>query len=299
MLQKEGEALTISELSLKMGISLSRVSELAGILREKGFVEVTRRKKKKLVFFADTKHAQLIKDLVVRHSYMDFSGMLSGKAINVLWLMDKARSISEISRAIGAYRASVYRIITKLLDRGVMRKRNAKYSLNSNFSILNEFARETIHYLNRKKAETLSPGSTIVWERLQEFIVKAPVVKEVEGFHLTGPSRLGDYGVPLLLTNTGYYFYSEKKEKVDLYDVVVHTLLIDPRSTRYITYLLILLAKNKVDVKLLLKKAEDYGVNAEAKALLEFLRTKGKLRAEYFPSWKEFCVKALDYGVEA
>lgn len=282
-----------------MGISLSWVSELVGTLREKGFVEVARRKKKKLVFFADTKHAQLIKDLLGRHSYMEFPGILSGKAINILWLMDKDRSISEISNTLRVYRASAYRTLTKLLNRGVIRKRNARYSLNPDFSILNEFARETIHYHNRKKAEKLSPGATIVWERLQEFIVKAPVVKEVEGFHLTGPSRLGDYGVPLLLTNTGYYFYSEKTEKVDIYDVVVHTLLIDPRSTRYVTYLLILLAKNKVDVKLLLKKAEVYGVNAEAKALLEFLKTKGKLRAEYFPTWKEFCAKALDYGVKA
>jgi Mn-dependent DtxR family transcriptional regulator len=297
-LQREGEKITISSLSRKMGLSPSWASELVGSLREKGFVEVERRKKKKLVFFAGTKHAQLMEDLLGRFDYMDFSGLLSGGALGVLYALDRERSVKDVAYVLGTYRASAHRILKRLMERGVVKKRDAKYSLNPDFARLNEIARETVYYSHRKRAMKLSPGATIVWEDLREFVAKAPVAKESKGFHLTGPSKLGDYGVPLLAPRANYYFYSERKERADLYDVVVHTLLIDPRSTRYITYLLIVLAKSKVDEKSLLERAEVYGVTEEARSLLDFIRTKGKVRGEYFPTWAEFSEKALSYGVE-
>jgi DNA-binding MarR family transcriptional regulator len=296
-LQKEGEGVTISTLSQSMGISLSRTSEMVDSLRRKGFVEVERINKKKLVSFADTKHAQLMKDLLGRFEYMDFSSIISGDAISVLWVLDRERSVKEISSISGVSRANIHRVLKRLMEKGVVRKKDSKYSLNLDFVILNEIAKEMVHYLHRKKARKLSPQATVVWEGLREFIVKAPAAKEHKGFHLTGPSKLGDYGVPLLLTDTSYYFYSEKKEGVDIYDVVIHTLLIDPKSTRYITYLLILLAKNRVDEKLLLKRAEEYGAAKEAKALINFLKSRGRHRAKHFPTWEEFSEKAIGYGV--
>jgi predicted transcriptional regulator len=297
VLQKE-EKIAVSRLSEKMGLSLSTASELVASLRRKGFVEVERRGKKRLVSFASAKHAQLMKDLLGRFDYMDFSHLLSGKAFDVLYVLDRERSAGEIASAIRAYRASVYRVLGRLMERGVVRKRDARYSLNPGFAGLSEVSKEAVSYHHRKKALELSPSAVIVWEGLREFIARAPSARGVRGFHLTGPSRLGDYGIPLLSTGSDYYFYSEEKDGVDLYDVVVHTLLIDPRSTRYITYLLILLAKAGVDERSLLERAEAYGVAREARSLLGFLNTRGRVRGEHFPTWGEFSEKAKGYGVE-
>ena len=296
-LQKGGEGAPISTLSQRLGVSLSRTSELVDSLRRKGFIKVERVNKKKHVSFADTKHAQLMRDLLGRFNYMDFSGIISGDTLSVLWVLDRGRSVKEITSVSGVSRASVHRILKRLMERGIVRKKDSRYSLIPDFILLNEIAREMVHYLHRKKARKLSPRAVVVWEGLREFIVKAPEAMEHKNFHLTGPSKLGDYGVPLLLTGESYYFYSEKKEGVDIYDVVIHTLLIDPKSTRYITYLLILLAKNRVDEKLLLKRAQEYGAAKEAKALINFLKSRGRQRAKHFPTWEEFSGKAISYGV--
>ena len=295
-LQKYGEGATISTLSQSMEISLSRTSELVNSLQQKGFIKVEGVNKKKHVSFADTKHAQLIRDLFERFGYMDFSGIISGETLSVLWVLDKERNVKEITSISGISRASVHRILKRLMERGIVRK-DSKYSLIPDFILLNEIAREMVHYFHRKKARELSPRAIVVWEGLREFIVKAPEAVKHKNFHLTGPSKLGDYGVPLLLAGTSYYFYSEKKKSIDIHDVIIHTLLIDARSTRYITYLLVLLAKNKVDEKLLLKRAEEYDVAKEAKALINFLRNRGRRRAKHFPTWREFSEKAKTYGV--
>ncbi len=297
-LQREEEKITISRLSKKVGLRLPWVSELVSSLREMGFVEVERRKKEKLVYFASTKRAELMEEVLGKFDYMDFTGLLSGSALGVLFALDRERSVKDIAYALGVYRASTHRILRRLMERGVVKKRDARYSLNPDFAKLNEIAKETVYFLHRKKAQELSPGATIVWWGFQEFIIKAPVAKEIGGVHPTGPSKLGDYGVPLLVSRANYYLYSKRMERIDLYDVVVHTLLIEPKSTRYITYLLIVLAKKEVDEKSLVERAEDYGVAEAARALLNFLKTKGKVRGEHFPTWGEFREKALSYGVE-
>ena len=298
ILKRKGERITISSLSESMGLGLPRTSELVSSLREKGFVEVKRRKKKKLVSFSETKHAQLIEDLLGRFDYMEFSSLLSGTALDVLYALDKEQSVKDLTRTSGTHRVNAYRVLRRLMERGVVKKRDTKYSLNPAFARLNEIAKETVHYIHRKRARELSAGATIVWEGPQNFIAKAPITKETKGFHLTGPSKLGDYGVPLLATKSNYYFYPEKRGGIDLYDIAVHTILIDPKSTRYITYLLILIAKNEVKEEPLLKRAEIYGVVQEAKSLIDFVKTKGKVREEHFPLWSEFSEKALSYGAK-
>lgn len=296
-LQRE-EKTGITGLAEKMALSISRASELVGSLKEKGFVEVERRKKQKLVFFASNKHAQLTEDLLGRFDYMDFSNLLSGGALGVLYALEEEQSVKDIADALGAYRASTHRILKRFMERGVVKKRNARYSLNPDFKGLNEIAREAMYYLRRKRVQELSLGAAIVWEGFQEFIARAPGARESGGFRLTGPSKLGDYGVPLIAPKADYYFYSERKERIDLYDVIVHTLLIDPKSTRYITYLLIVLVKSGADEKSLRERAKAYGVAGEAGALLNFIKEKGRIKRKHFPSWSEFKKKALNYGVE-
>jgi len=84
-----------------------------------------------------------------------------------------------------------------------------------------------------------------------------------------------------------------------LEDILLHTLLIEPKNVRYVTYALLLLKKIEgcIDRLYLQQEAERLGLSDEVNALLQFLEKRKRLSEQALPSWNEFAIKAKDYGV--
>ena len=87
------------------------------------------------------------------------------------------------------------------------------------------------------------------------------------------------YGLSLF-TDFDLYFYSVNKKAIQLEDALLHTLLIEPKNVRYVTYALLLLKKTEqcINKKYLHQEAEKLGLTDQI-------------------AWDEFVVKAHDYGV--
>jgi hypothetical protein len=168
--------------------------------------------------------------------------------------------------------------------------------LNDEFQDLNRFARYYIHHMHRQRTSEATEGYTILWEDHESFLVQTDRQVSDDSFIATGPERFEEYELPLLRTETRYYFYPA--EQIDFLpeELVCHMLLIDS-STRFRSYCLLLLSSVDVNDELLKRRATHYGVSELVEQLLEYLETRGETTAEPLPSWDEFQTLAGEYGV--
>lgn len=263
-------------------------------LQQKGIIQTAAEGNHKIAYFSETKHAFLLRDLLLSHDFMDWENILCGKSIEILFQTLEDGDLSSFSGA------TLWRYLKELKTRGIITKTQKRYRINTHFPVLADFLKEYERYFVNKISKTLSENSVILWQRDMEFIVRAPKSTEPpsEYFHQTATSIFADYDLPLF-SEFDVYFYSTTKETIKPEDVVLHTLLIEPGSVRYSTYALLLLKKTEkqIDKTYLIREAEHLGLEHQVTGMLDFLQTHMRPEGHSLPTWVDFVEKARDYGV--
>jgi len=287
---------TISELATKLDHSESYLSRAVADLVEKGLVYTERDGRRKRVVPSDARAVELYQDLVRQHSHIEFSELLTGKALEVLYYLDQPRTVAEIADRSDNYRNTVNRVLKRFRDRGLVGTVDGRYEFNADFDCLNEFARELAHHLHRQRLEAVAPKGTILWEDYDDFLAQTETEVDTKVFHETGLARFAAFDLQFLLTSHRYYVYSEELDAVSPADLCCHTLLIDDGS-RHRSYCLLLLSHVDVDEENLRSQAAKYGLEDEIDALLRYLETPGEVDDDRLPEWEEFQKLAADYEV--
>ena len=175
-------------------------------------------------------------------------------------------------------------------------------SINPRFKALSDFLGEYQKFFLRKLAATVSRDAVILWQKNEEFLMRSPVtVQRVpKDFFKTATSVFQQYDLPLF-SESEIYLYSKDKKEIRPEDAILHTLLIEPNSTRYTTYALLLLKKigNNLDMAYLLSEAQRLGIRSQIESMQQFLKTHKRQADSMLPTWNEFVEKATDYRVVA
>lgn len=287
--------MSISQLSEESEQARPHVSETVGELSAKNLVRTHRDGKYKIVEAEQITPIQIFRDVVRQNPHVDFSELLHGKALRVLYYLDSPTTVSEIAEKTEEHRNTVHRIVKRFQNRGMVAKDAGTYVLNDDFTDLCRFSRALSSHLHIVR--TPIAAGTILWETPDEFLVQAEATVEDPDFFLTGPSKLHEFGIPLVTTDRRYYFYSERLERLGPADVICHTLLIDD-SARYRMYCLLLLAKSELPSPDLSDRAVHYGVTKAVKELVQYLQDRGQGEFESMISWEEFEQTAASYGIE-
>ncbi len=288
---------TLKQISLELDKSQSRISSVVSDLENKGLVDLEKKGLSKKISVANSKHASILKKLFAMHP-VDFENCLSGSALEVLQpITEDELSRSEVSKRCGYSERTVSRVFDRMRERGMIVEESGLYSINPRYAALSEFISEFQSYLNVKRSRSFSPTSTMIWERGKEFMVETRETNE-EDYFLTGYDRLADFGVPLITTGSRYYFYTEMKDELVLEDVCLHTLIPDISSTRNLLYVLLAIGKNRVNWSYLKIESVKYGLEDTAAALKEYMDSRGKKKAKYFPPWEEYKTKAREYEID-
>ncbi|WP_137287752.1 MarR family transcriptional regulator [Halorussus salinisoli] len=287
---------TISDLATDLDHSKSYLSRAVADLAEKGLVHTERNGRQKQVIPSDARAVELYQDLVRQHSHIEFSELLTGKTLEVLYYLDQSRTVAEIAEQSENYRNTVNRVLKRLRDRGLVGTNDGYYHFNGDFDQLHDFARELAHHLHRQRLESVAPNGTLLWEDYDEFLAQTETEIDTEHFHETGLARFAAFDLQFLLTSHRYYLYSENIETVSPAELCCHTLLIDD-DTRHRSYCLLLLSHIDVDEGELRDKAAKYGLEDEIDALLRYLETHGDVEDDPLPEWSEFQELAADYEV--
>jgi DNA-binding MarR family transcriptional regulator len=287
---------TISELATKLNHSESYLSRAVSDLVEKGLFYTERDGRRKRVVPSDARAVELYQDFVRQHSHIDFSELLTGKALEVLYYLDQPRTVSEIADRSDNYRNTVNRVLKRFRDRGLVGTNDGRYEFNGDFDGLHAFARELAHHLHRQHLEAVAPKGTILWEDYNEFLAQTQSEIDAEGFHETGLARFVAFDLQFLLTGHRYYVYSEELDTVSPAELCCHTLLIDDGS-HHRSYCLLLLSYVDIDEEDLREQAAKYGLEDEIDVLLRYLETHGGVDDDRLPEWDEFQDLAADYEV--
>ncbi len=280
------EEKNVTGLAKELGLSIYRTSTLVSSLERKGLVR-TKKEKYKIVSLSDTKPAELFRKLVFRFGHMPLDKILSGKNLALLAVLKSTPlSAHELCIKGNLSRSTLYHIIGKLSNYGIIGEKSGKYFLVERYVLFHEFAKEFYVLQNSIKAREFFRDSTIVWSGVGEFILSTGEYrgKETGNFHLTGLERFSDFGIGLIGAGQYHYYYSEKAE-LSLEDVVVHALLIDfsPRTILY-SIVLLLAHRDRLNRNKLFNLGIKYDVGVED--LLEYL--EGREAGKYpYPSLTE------------
>lgn len=287
---------SLGELAADIDRSVSYTSELVTQMESSGLVHTTREGKTRHVHRSDARAIELYERFVHRYSHIPFPELLAGATLRVLYHLDTPATAPDLAEQASVHRSTVYRSLSPLEHRGIVYKTDSAYALNDEFEELSTLARAFAHLRTRQRLDDHTTSYTILWESLDEFLVQTPDQLEDERFHLTGPERFQDLGLPLLARQRRYYFYSEETEEISPIELCCHMLVIDD-GTRFQSYCLLLLSTVTFDRKPLLTTAERYGVADTVTDLLSYLESEGAHRTRALPTWAEFRDLADEYGV--
>lgn len=288
---------SIKEIAESISRSVSYTSEIISGLEDKNLINKKRQGKKKLVSPTNSRVVELIQKLGQTHPHMNLGELLSRKSLSVIYYLDQWTSVTKVAERTKNYRATVNRIINRLLKHGVIQKEGRKYKLNDEFEILNELSKGYIHQKHISQVSRHTKDFSLFWESLNEFLVQSGEEIKGKNFHPTGPELFEKYGLPLFTRNRRYYFYSKDLTEVPPSDLICHTLLID-QGSRAQKYCLLLYKKESFDSTSLKKKAKKYGVLDLVESIVIYIQTKGKKKKSKQPEWSEFKKTASDYGVK-
>jgi predicted transcriptional regulator len=284
--------------SIKEAISIkpSLLSYNLKKLLNKGLIKTTGQGYRKQVYFNDSKHASLYRDLLLSYDYIDWQNILTDKTIEILF-----QTLTTSGKTLAKFPKNTrWRHLKNLKARGIIAHDKKGYNINPRFNVLIDFLSEYQKFFANKLAHTISDNSVILWQEDMEFIVRAPknAKPPSKSFHKTATSIFHEYDLPLF-SEFDIYFYSTTKDTIQPEDAVLHTLLIEPNNVRYTTYALLLLKKTeqKIDKKYLLQEAEKLGLDNQITSMLQFLKTHTRTKEQALPTWNEFITKARDYKV--
>jgi hypothetical protein len=287
---------SLSDIEKSLSIKPPLLSYNMKKLLRKGIIKKTAKGFRKHVQFSDSKHAALLRDLLIVYDYVDWQNILTGKAIEILFqaLKDSRKEFNGIPRA------TLWRHLRNLKAHGILQLAKDGYSINPRFSTLTDFLNEYQRFIMNTLTRTISENAVVLWQRDLEFLVRAPknTGPAPKNFLTTATCQFTNMGIPIF-SEFDIYFYSKKKKNIQTEDIILHTLLIEPNNVRYVIYSLLLLKKNKekIDTRYLQEEAKKYGLSRQIDGMLQFLETHIPQKDLALPTWKEFEAKARDYKV--
>lgn len=293
---RENHSLSLLKKNLPIKPNLLSYS-LKRLLEKRLIVFKTKREKsRKYVYFGDSKHASLLKELLVTYSHVEWENILAGLGIEVLFEVLNYPQITFENFSIVTF----WRYSKDFMALGIMKFDYEGYGINPRFSTLVGFLTEYQGFLLDTLVSSVSEGAVTLWQKDFEclFRVSKDSVLPQDAFLKTATSRLQDFGIPIF-SDFDVYFYSKKKKNIRPEDVILHTLLIERDNVRYVTYSLLLLKKGwrRIDKEYLMKEAQRLDLGLQVNAMLQFLETGGARTGLTLPTWTEFAAKAKEYRV--
>lgn len=285
-----------SAIATRIHVAPPNLSRTVASLKGKGFIETKRNGISSVISLSDAKHAILWRKLAIEFVHMPLDRLLAGVNLEILSTIIylNPRTRKEIAEESLVSEASVAQTLIQLKQFGIIQK-TVEYRISPRFQALADFVIEFRHYVNEKITTEFASDGVILWEHNHEIIVESKRTQEADGFRLTGVSLFARFGIPLL-ADTSYFFYSPRRKKLRLEDAILHALLLSDRS---MLPTLLVWRKNEggICVPYIEQQAERYGTGDKVKETVRYFETEGAERAEGFPPWDEFLLRAREYGM--
>jgi hypothetical protein len=297
--------LSVGELAKNLHASKGLASRVVKSLEDKGIFETKKEGIKKTAEISRANFAMYLSEMMRAEPYVPWEKVLSYSNMSVLL----ASITGERDFERGLSSSTKWRAVRNLSMHGLIPPANEASMSNAINPRIGLFVREYANHIGRYIGQKLLPPNAVVmWQKGQSYLFKVGKNKpgqRGEGgriptsqLHKTALSAYPSYGLKFI-TDEVYYYFEPGKRKLSLEEVVLHTLLIDPRSQTYMTYALLLIYKEKaqIDLKLLTELSSRYGLTLNVAGIVKYIESEGKIRAWPHPKWEELMEQARVYGI--
>lgn len=287
--------LSISELTERTGVTKGYISRTVASLKDKGFVEISKKGITKKVTLSSNLHASRLKSLLQRRNYMPLAELLQGSGLQILAVLAfgstdfiRLRDESEISEA------TLWRWIKKFKQHAMLLSRNDEYELPHDLGDIKDFLDLYCSYFAVSTLKEISPAGNFIAAKGFEFLFSQEGEIIQENVKPSGLTAISEK-IPLMLTEN-HYFYSSRTLPFE--EIAVHAIVADPRNKRNLTYVIMYILKAKLDMALFLKIAKRYRVEDTAVSVLKLLNTWKKPEEPYMPDPAYVREKLKEYKIQ-
>ena len=277
------------DIAKKLDLSSGTISKITKKMIKNGLAKKNRQGMKVIVEMAQTSHVQKLEVIIKNFSRLPLENILSYSNLKLIAILEYPLNKKEMSQMLNVSRQWTYRNIKDLSRYGIILKNRKGYYINPTHNILFEFAKEYYRYKNHQKLRSIAEDAQIIWQQGDEFLFKTK--EELTQHQKTAVTAFSKYNLPLL-GDTKYYYNTERK--LQIADIILHTILINPQSKTYTAYACLLYEKTKP--RDITKKARMYNLTEHIQTLISFFE-KQESEKKFLPTWDEYISLAKQYGV--
>lgn len=287
-----GQPSPAAKIAKENNLRLNRISEALNQLERSKILKSRGRRE---LLNIDTSLKSVLKDLLIHYSKDLLIELLEGKKLNTLFqILNGYDSIGKLKLITDYSIPTLKRILKKFQQKlFIYQPKKGVYKIRDEFKALfsqlyNSFFAYFLDSLESQK---------ITWKKVMVFgnnILLQSTQISMPGFVQTGFSLFHKYKVELISTNDNY-FISYKREPTKE-EVFIHALTFSTRDYRYMIYCTLFADLNRLTLNKLDKLSIIYKVKNEVTAIFDFLKSKGKIRREFVPMYREYMEIRRDYA---
>ena len=277
------------DIAKRLDLSSGTISKITKKMIINGLAKKNRQGMKIIVKIAQTSHAQKLEVIIKTFNRLPLENILSYSNLKLIAILEYPLNKKEINQMLNVSRQWTYRKIKDLSRYGIILKKQKRYYNNPIHHTLFKFAQEYYNYKNHQNLRSIAEDAQIIWQHGDEFLFKTK--KELTKYPETAVTAFSEYNLPLL-GDTKYYYNTERQLQIT--DIILHTILINPQSKTYNAYACLLYEKTKPGD--IIKKARIYNLKDHVQTLVTFIE-KQESKNKFMPTWDEYISLAKQYGV--
>lgn len=286
---------SIGELTKLTGVTKGYISRATASLKDKGFVEISKRGQTKKVALSNNPHASKLKSILRRRSYMPLAGLLQGSGIRALAVLAYGSAdFVRLKAESGLSEATLWRLIKKFKEHAMLLSRDSEYELPRDLEDIREFLEYYCSYFAAAELKDISPSGNLITAHGFEFLFSLNGEIIHEHARPTGLTVISEE-IPLMMAEH-YYFYSLRTLPGE--EIAVHAIVADPYSKRNLTYVIMYILKTRLDMNLFHRIAKRYKIADIAEAISELLNTWEKPKESFIPEPMYIREKLAEYRIQ-
>ena len=221
--------------------------------------------------------------------------LIGSRLLVLLSVSSHPKPLERVAEEVGLSRESVRRIVWQLRGFAAITQENGKVSLPLSDSALAGFLQDFSKGACASMLESLEPAGTVLWSEGLEFIFSARTPVDAQGVNETGITAMSRRGLRFM-SDLKYYHFAYWMPRLSKEDIALHQILIDPGSTRNISYALLFLMKEGYRSARLVRAGEALGASALADQIAEYL-SGSAVGSPLFPGRNDMAELRAQYGV--
>jgi predicted transcriptional regulator len=288
-------AKSTADLAVVLKVSAISVYRAVESLSSKRMIETRRTGKRLLLSPSAHCHSKALA------AYLGGSGrpiepLIGSRLLVLLSVSSIPKSLDRVAEEVMLSSESVRRIVWALKGFGAIHQDKSTLMIPQQDTAMVRFSQDFSKGASMAKLESIAPAGTILWNEGLEFMFTSRTPVSSRGVSETGITAMSKRGLQFMSTAM-YYHFAYWRPRLKKEDIAMHQILIDPNSTRNISYGLLFLMREGYNPTYLAKTGYAIGAGVLARQIAVYL--KGEVvENPHFPSQSGMEQLRAQYGVK-